>query len=287
MKKTVVTRLLRLAGQPLLLLIATGLWLLLGGDSVAAPITITAMLALLFILERWQTRRKDWRQSIAEKVALGSAWMALGAALGLISIGYEKVLYELPLPEQFVVMWPRSLPWPLQAALLFLVSDLVYYWIHRAIHAWPWLWRASGHGVHHAFHNLHAVNAGVTHPLELLLLGLPIALVGTVFSIDPEVVAAGIVLLGTNSQLVHANLDLGAPGMRWVVTTGADHRVHHSMVREQSDRNFACNAILWDRLFGTHAIGEVSQTGTGSQQPNALELVLLPFRKAGRSRSSD
>ena len=136
--------------------------------------------------------------------------------------------------------------------------------------------------MHHAFHNLHAVNAGVPHPFELLLLALPIALVGTLFAIDPTVVAAGVVLLGSNSQLVHANLDLGAPGIRWFFTTGADHRVHHSMVREQSDRNFACNAIIWDRLFGTHAIGEVSQTGTGSHQPNALHLALLPFRKTGR-----
>ena len=277
-----MTRLLRRVGQPLLLLMATGMWMLLGGNSAAAPITIMTMLALLFILERLQTRREDWRQSTIEKTALAGAWIVLGAMLGLITIGYEQLLYELPLPEQVSALWPRSLPWPVQAVLLFLVSDLVYYWIHRAIHTWPWLWRASGHGVHHAFHNLHAVNAGVTHPFELLLLALPIALVGTLFSIDPAVVAAGVVLLGTNSQLVHANLDLGAPGIRWFVTTGADHRVHHSMVRAQSDRNFACNAIIWDRLFGTHAIGKVSQTGTGSHQPNALDLGLLPFRKHGR-----
>ncbi|HMB38957.1 MAG TPA: sterol desaturase family protein [Wenzhouxiangellaceae bacterium] len=281
-----MTRLLRLAGQPLLLLISIGLWMLFGGDSAAAPITVITMLAVLFILERWQARRRDWRQSIGEKVTLAGAWIVLGAILGLITIGYEQILYGLPLPEQSAAIWPHSLPWPVQAMLLFLVSDLVYYWIHRAIHTWPWLWRASGHGVHHAFHNLHAVNAGVTHPFELLLLALPIALIGTVFSIDPAVVAAGVVLLGTNSQLVHANLDLGAPGIRWIVTTGADHRVHHSMVREQSDRNYACNAIIWDRLFGTHAIGEVSQTGTGSHQPDPLHLALLPFRKAGRRGTS-
>lgn len=277
-----MTRFLRLAGQPLLLLLATGLWMLLGGDSAAAPITIMPMLALLFILERWQTRRMDWRQSIAEKTALAGAWIVLGATLGLIAIGYEQLLYELPVPEQVTALWPRSLPWPVQAMLLFLVSDLVYYWIHRAIHAWPWLWRASGHGVHHAFHNLHAVNAGVTHPFELVLLALPIALIGTVFSIDPAVVATGVVLLGTNSQIVHANLDLGAPGIRWFITTGADHRVHHSMVREQSDHNFACNAIVWDRLFGTHRAGDVEKTGTGPRQPGALALLALPFRRPGR-----
>lgn len=277
MKEALATRLLRVAGQPVLLLIAMALWLLLGGDSGAVPIAITAMLALLFILERQQSRRQDWQQSTGEKAALVCAWIVLGAMLGLITAGYEQLMYTLPLPGQSAVIWPRALPWPAQALLLFFASDFVYYWIHRAIHTWPWLWRASGHGVHHAFHNLHAVNAGVTHPFELVLLGFPIALVGTLFSIEPDVLAAGIMLLGTNSQLVHANLDLGAPGIRWFITTGTDHRVHHSMVREHSNRNFACNAIIWDRLFGTHREVRVEQTGTGSRQPGALELLKLPF----------
>ena len=276
------TRLLRAIGQPLLLLIAAGLWMALGGGMEAVSLTIILMLALLFVLERWQTRRRDWRQSPLEKAVLVGAWIVLGIMLGLISEGYGQILYTLPLPPELASAWPHAWPWPMQALLLFLLSDFVYYWIHRAIHTWPWLWRASGHGVHHAFHNLHAVNAGVTHPFELLLLALPIVLVGSLFSISPTVVAAAIVLLGTNSLLVHANLDLGAPGIRWFITTGADHRLHHSMVREQSDRNFACNAILWDRLFGTYQSGEVEQTGTGPRQPRALELLMLPFRSARR-----
>lgn len=278
------SRLLRTAGQPLLLLTAIGLWMMFGGGMEAVSIAIMAMLALLFVLERLRARRNDWRQSPREKAALVGAWIVLGVMLGMISEGYAQLLYAVPLPTEFTFMWPHGLPWPVQAVLLFLASDFVYYWIHRAIHTWPWLWRASGHEVHHAFHNLHAVNAGVTHPFELLLLALPIVLVGTLFSINPTVVAATIVLLGTNSLLVHANLDLGAPGIRWFITTGADHRLHHSMIREQSDRNFACNAILWDRLFGTYQRGDVEQTGTGPCQPGALELLTLPFKSAGRSR---
>lgn len=282
MNDSFLAQLLRAAGQPMLLLIAACLWMALGGGMGAVSITIMAMLALLFVLERWQTRREDWRQSSREKAALVGTWLVLGVMLGLISEAYGQVLYALPLPPELAIAWPRTWPWPVQALLLFLVSDLVYYWIHRAIHSWPWLWRLSGHGVHHAFHNLHAVNAGVTHPFELVLLALPIVLVGALFSIDPTVVAAAIVLLGTNSLLVHANLDLGAPGIRWFITTGADHRLHHSMIREQSDRNFACNAIIWDRLFGTYRKGNVEQTGTGPRQPGALELLILPFKSDGR-----
>jgi len=282
MNDSVSKRLLSSIGQPLLLVTALAIWVALGASMEAVSVTIIAMLALFFVLERWQTRRRDWRQSSLEKAALAGAWIVLGVMLGLISEGYGQVLYTLPLPPELSLVWPWALPWPVQALLLFLVSDFVYYWIHRAIHTWPWLWRASGHGVHHAFHNLHAVNAGVTHPFELLLLALPIVLVGALFSIDPSVVAAAIVLLGTNSLLVHANLDLGAPGIRWIITTGADHRLHHSMIREHSDRNFACNAIVWDRLFGTYQSGEVEQTGTGPRQPGALELLMSPFKPPGR-----
>lgn len=280
MNDSVSKRLLSSIGQPLLLVTALAIWVALGASMEAVSVTIIAMLALFFLLERWQTRRADWRQSTREKLALLFAWVVLGVMLGLITVGYEQLLYSLP--HQTESIWPHSLPWPVQGLLLFLVSDFVYYWIHRAIHTWPWLWRLSGHGVHHAFHNLHAVNAGVTHPFELFLLALPIALVGTLFSIEPAVVAAAVVLLSTNSLLVHANLDLGAPGIRWIITTGADHRLHHSMIREQSDRNFACNAIVWDRLFGTYRKGNVEQTGTGPRQPSAVELLMLPFKSAGR-----
>ena len=34
-----------------------------------------------------------------------------------------------------------SLPWLVQFLLAVLVADIAEYWIHRALHVVPWLWR--------------------------------------------------------------------------------------------------------------------------------------------------
>ena len=73
--------------------------------------------------------------------------------------------------------WPTHWPLAAQAVLALFCSEFIWYWLHRAEHASPWLWRLSAHGSHHAFQNLGAINAGANHPLEILVLALPSAIV--------------------------------------------------------------------------------------------------------------
>jgi len=40
--------------------------------------------------------------------------------------------------------------------------------------------------------------------------------------------------------------------LRWVVVTPDMHRVHHSIVHNESSSNFGFNAPWWDRMFGTY-----------------------------------
>ena len=75
-----------------------------------------------------------------------------------------------------------GLPTLVAAFLFWILSDLFLYWVHRAQHAIPWLWRL--HSVHHATESLTFVTAHRVHPLEnlwqntvsvapLLILGAP------------------------------------------------------------------------------------------------------------------
>ena len=82
-----------------------------------------------------------------------------------------------------------------------------------------------------------------------------------------------------NTSIAHANLDIDTPLLRWVFTTSNQHRRHHSALFEASNSNYACNAILWDRLFGTYSEGEVAQTGIGPREPTLLQKLLLPWRE--------
>jgi sterol desaturase/sphingolipid hydroxylase (fatty acid hydroxylase superfamily) len=40
--------------------------------------------------------------------------------------------------------------------------------------------------------------------------------------------------------------------LRWLLVTPDMHRVHHSVLVEETDSNFGFNLPWWDRLFGTY-----------------------------------
>jgi sterol desaturase/sphingolipid hydroxylase (fatty acid hydroxylase superfamily) len=53
----------------------------------------------------------------------------------------------------------------------------------------------------------------------------------------------------------HANVSMPAAldrVLRLVVVTPDMHRVHHSILRNETDSNFGFNLPWWDRLFGTY-----------------------------------
>src|SRR6185437_10371670 len=44
--------------------------------------------------------------------------------------------------------WVHDLPWVVQLIVIMLLTDFVQYWVHRAFHRVPFLWRF--HAVHHS-----------------------------------------------------------------------------------------------------------------------------------------
>lgn len=271
----------RLGAQPLLLALALVVWFSAGREPIALAGAVLSVLASTTMLELLIPAKPGWRLTGRQWAALVMAHLALAVLFGLVAGTYERLLRPAlqPLSEAvFELLWPHHASWLVQAIALFLVSDLVYYWVHRGIHTYDSLWRASGHAVHHSFHNLHAVHAGLTHPMEIALLAGPLALLAATFGVAADVVGAAAVVFAGNAILAHANLDIDPPLLRLLLTNSNQHRVHHSRRTEQSNRNFACNAIVWDRLFGTFAAEPVSRTGTGPRQPGLRDMLMAPFR---------
>jgi len=80
-------------------------------------------------------------------------------------------------------------------------------------------------------------------------------------------------------RLAHANVSMNTPVLAWFMTHSNHYRRHHSQEFNTSNTNYACNAILWDRVFGTYSEASVQQTGIGPVQPTMTEMFLLPFRE--------
>jgi sterol desaturase/sphingolipid hydroxylase (fatty acid hydroxylase superfamily) len=269
--------------QPALLAGALLVWLPFRERLEIHLVVLIAVQTLLAALERRFPARRDWRQGRREKLAnvalvVGFTVFA-GAAAGLYRVGLAQPLRELRASLGLDV-WPAGWPLPARVLLAFLLSELVWYWLHRSEHRFGLLWRASGHGVHHSFARLNAINFNTNHPLEALLIVLPITLVALLLGAGEEAGAASLLVV-VNASIVHSNLELNSRGIGWLFTTNRYHFRHHSRVFEQSNTNYGCAAIVWDRLFGTFADGPTRELGIGPTEPGLWQKLLLPVRPPG------
>jgi sterol desaturase/sphingolipid hydroxylase (fatty acid hydroxylase superfamily) len=140
------------------------------------------------------------------------------------------------------------------AALLgFLVLDLVIYGQHVLFHKVPALWRL--HRMHHADLDFDVSTGGRFHPFEILISMLIKIAVVIAFGIPVVAVLLFEVLLNATSMFNHANVSMPPAldrALRLLVVTPDMHRVHHSVLRHETDSNFGFNLPWWDRLFGTY-----------------------------------
>lgn len=160
----------------------------------------------------------------------------------------------------------------LELLLALLVLDLAIYLQHRIFHYVPVLWRL--HRMHHADLDVDVTTGARFHPIEILLsLGVKFLVI---VSLGPPPLAVLLFEIGLNatSMFNHSNVRM-APAiervLRLLTVTPDMHRVHHSIVRRETDSNFGFNFPWWDRLFGTYR----SQPEAGHE---AMTLGLEQFR---------
>ena len=131
--------------------------------------------------------------------------------------------------------------------------DLVIYIQHVLFHAVPALWRL--HRMHHADLDFDVTTGARFHPFEVLIsAGIKL---GAVAVLGPSALAVLLfeVLLNATAMFNHGNVRLPVAAdrwLRWAVVTPDMHRVHHSAVPAETNRNFGFNLPWWDRLFGTY-----------------------------------
>jgi len=254
-------------------------------------VRLGAFVAVLVTMALWEvltprrpssySRIRRWPNNLGI-VALNTALVRIllpGAAVGLALIGEQRgwgLLNQVPVPRWAAVL----------ASVILL--DLAIYLQHVMFHAVPALWRV--HRMHHT--DLHFdVTTGVRfHPIEIVLsmlfkLGLVAALGAPAMG-----VLLFEVLLNATALFNHGNvrMPLGLDRLlRWLVVTPDMHRVHHSILVQETNSNFGFNLPWWDWLLGTYrdqpAVGHNAMTIGIEQFRDARELrldrmLLQPFR---------
>jgi sterol desaturase/sphingolipid hydroxylase (fatty acid hydroxylase superfamily) len=145
--------------------------------------------------------------------------------------------------------------WPvwLRLLLALFVNDVGAYWGHRAMHAYPALWRF--HAIHHSAEHLDWLVNTRVHPFDMVftrLSGLaPVYLLGLAQSNGSNEIAAIVTIFGTIwTFFIHSNVRVRLGPLEWVISSPAFHHWHHTN-DEHRDRNFAAIFPIIDRLFGT------------------------------------
>ncbi len=270
--------------QPVLIVLALSPPLLGASGSYHGLFWISVV-GLLTCLEILIPARPAWQETFNDKLmVLGLVWIA--TTIGELFEGiFDASLFAwlaAARDQLGLDIWPSDWPVLAQVLLLFMGFEFVNYWYHRGAHRWNWLWKASGHGTHHAFKNLTALNTMANHPLEALFLLLPLMLVGYLLGGESVALASGSLFV-VIVFMAHSNLDLNSKIIGWFFTTNRYHIHHHSMVMEESNTNYGCACILWDRLFGTFSDADTEEAGIGKTQPTYGELFLMPFEEPSSS----
>ena len=132
--------------------------------------------------------------------------------------------------------------------LLFLVTDLVWYWYHRFGHKVNLFWAI--HGVHHQSEDFNfTVSVRIT-VLQSALRSLFWAIL-PVLGFNPKAVAIMLIIHAGYSFFTHTRA-IGKLGwLEYILVTPSHHRVHHSSNPEYLDKNFGDVLIIWDKIFGT------------------------------------
>ena len=147
-----------------------------------------------------------------------------------------------------------SQPFFLQVVEIMFFTDLVQYWVHRAFHRVPALWRF--HAVHHSAKSMDWIAGARMHFLEIIVLRGLTAIPMFTLGFAPAAIQTYLLIVYFYSAFIHANIGWNLEWAGRLLATPRFHHWHHGIEPEAIDVNFAIHFPLFDRLFGTFHLPE-------------------------------
>jgi len=220
-----------------------------------ALIRLAAFLGVLLLMSLWEV--------LAPRRPLIQGYHRWPGNLGIVLLNSLLLRLLIPAGAIGAAMWAdrhsfglldmMELPFPVAVALSVILLDLAIYLQHLLFHTVPLLWRL--HMVHHADRDIDVSTGLRFHPVEIILsmlikmavivlLGAP-AMAVLIF----EVVLNGMAMFNHGNVRMPPTLD---HLIRLLFVTPDMHRVHHSVIRRETNSNYGFNLSIWDRIFGTY-----------------------------------
>lgn len=255
-------------------------------DKIGIPILILINLFLLFLETKFQLRKriqvKLSRTVINTIVSIPAFALLRFAFLPIIVwIAYKNQDWQFGLNYLFnLPLWSKSI-------IAFLILDYGNYLWHILNHKIPFLWRF--HLVHHTDLDMDITTAFRFHFGELIGSVFFRGAVTLLSGASPMRVLVYEIIFEAATQFHHSNWKLPFAFERIlnkVFVTPRMHGIHHSVVKQETDSNYAVIFSFWDRLHRTARLNNLSDeviVGVPSyNKPEELTigfLLKLPFTK--------
>ena len=255
---------------------------------------LIGLLSLFFFLEQvtinpysFQNRGKHLFQNLLFQLSL--------TLLNLVFLGIQLQWIEWLTRHQIGLLHWTEWPYWVKLVLGVVFYDLTTYWIHRASHQVPLLWRL--HRVHHSDTQMDSSTTFRFHPLEIIFIyQTGNVLTAAIFGTDMTALALYYLILYVFFFLEHSNLNYP----KWlnhtlgmVLVMPDHHRVHHHKDQQYTDSNFADIFILWDRLFKTFKWISVKKSDFGLKEFDSedkqtfLYLMKSPFQSSKKNQKTN
>lgn len=155
--------------------------------------------------------------------------------------------------KEFGLLNTISLPILLSVILTIIIFDFLIYIQHIIFHKLNFLWRV--HRVHHTDIEFDVTTGVRFHPVEIVL--SMFYKLAAVYLIGPIAFAIILyeIILNAAALFSHSNILLNPKLdslLRTLFVTPDMHRIHHSVLRKETDSNYGNIFSIWDKVFKTY-----------------------------------
>lgn len=247
---------------------------------------LALVIGLMLLVEAAHALRAEWRMTWPSFWRRDLPYLLLGAlTLGVLNWATMKVVTSHALTPG---LWLAELPVVPGVVLSLLITDFLWYWLHRFSHEGRgalgrFLWRV--HAAHHLPGQVYVLMHAVAHPVNALMVRAILTVPPYLLGFSPKVVFAASVITGLQGLVSHFNVDSRAGWLNHLLVGTELHRYHHSAIAGEA-KNYGAVVSVWDQLFGSFVYrpGQVP-AALGVEEPQrypadtqVLSVMALPFR---------
>jgi sterol desaturase/sphingolipid hydroxylase (fatty acid hydroxylase superfamily) len=189
--------------------------------------------------------REEWREDLFYYLVSS---LMVQVLTFLTFLPAKSILVLAPLTE--LRAHAAKLPFVVQLIVIMILTDLVQYWVHRAFHRVPWLWKF--HSVHHSARTMDWMAGARMHFMEIVALRGMTVIPMYVLGFSPAAINTYVLVVYLYSTFVHANLGWRFPLVEKILVTPRFHHWHHGIEQEAVDVNFSIHFPFLDWIFGTY-----------------------------------